>query len=83
MNRLTFSNDEGTAFYRELHDRVNQYFSKKDIAKSGNNLMLFKIFLYFSLDILFYYLMITSSSTFEFYLYYHVLVQMASVFYLT
>jgi len=70
MNRLTFSNDEGTEFYKELHDRVNLYFSKKGIPKSGNNLMLFKIFLYFSLDILFYYLMITSNSTFEFYLYY-------------
>ena len=70
MKRLTFSKDEGNQFYIELHDRVNNYFAEKGIAKSGNNLMLFKIFLYFSLDILFYYLMITSNTLFEFYLFY-------------
>ncbi len=70
MKNLTFSKDEGNQFYTELHKRVNSYFSEKGIAESGNNLMLFKIFLYFSLDILFYYLMITSNTLFEFYLFY-------------
>jgi len=51
MKNLTFSKDEGNQFYTELHRRVNSYFAEQGIAKSGNNLMLFKIFLYFSLDI--------------------------------
>jgi len=70
MKKITFSKDEGTEFYKELHEKVNQYFTDKGISKTGNNLMIFKIFLYFGLDILFYYLMINSTTHFEFYLYY-------------
>ncbi|WP_375562063.1 fatty acid desaturase family protein [Bernardetia sp. OM2101] len=70
MKKLKFATDEGTDFYRELNERVNDYFSENKIEKTGNKTMLFKIFLYFGLDILFYYLMITSKTEFSFYAFY-------------
>ncbi len=70
MNKIKFAKDEGSEFYKELNDKVETYFALKGIAKTGNNVMYFKILLYFSLDILFYFLMIKSNSSFEFYTYY-------------
>lgn len=70
MNQLKFTNDEGAQFYQELNERVNQYFSEKGIPKTGNRTMAFKIVLYLSLDLLFYGLMITSTSTTAFYVFY-------------
>lgn len=70
MNKLKFSKDEGSDFYKELNEKIEQYFSENDIPKTGNNKMIFKIILYFGLDVLFYYLMINSSSVTEFYLFY-------------
>ncbi|MGV3586693.1 MAG: fatty acid desaturase family protein [Adhaeribacter sp.] len=70
MIKLKFTKDEGTAFYKELNKEIDRYFTEHNIRKSGNHLMLFKIFLYFSLDILFYYLMITSESVTAFYTFY-------------
>lgn len=70
MNKLKFSKDAGSAFYRELHEQVEKHFSEKGIEKSGNKTMIFKIFLYFGLDVLFYWLMITSSSPLAFYSFY-------------
>lgn len=70
MNKLKFSKDEGSEFYKELNERIEQYFSEKGIRKTGNNTMIFKIILYFSLDILFYGLMITSTTTLGFYTFY-------------
>lgn len=70
MNKLKFSKDEGSAFYKELNERIEQYFSEKGIRKTGNNIMIFKILLYFSLDILFYTLMITSTTYAGFYVFY-------------
>jgi len=70
MKKLKFTKDEGTDFYRELNERVEKYFREKGFPKSGNGTMLFKIFLYFSLDILFYILMITSTSTIAFFIFY-------------
>jgi linoleoyl-CoA desaturase len=67
MNKLKFTKDKGSDFYKELNERIEQYFSTKKIPKSGNNIMSIKIFLYFSLDIIFYALMITSTSTITFY----------------
>lgn len=46
------------------------FFEEKGLKKTGNNLMLFKIFFYFSLDVLFYYLMINSETTLAFYTFY-------------
>ena len=70
MNRLKFSKDQGLLFYKELNERIDTYFKEKSIAKTGNGVMYFKIGLYFSLDILFYILMMRSETMFEFYLFY-------------
>lgn len=70
MKKLTFSKDEGNEFYKELNTEVEQYFKDRGISKSGNKIMIFKIFLYFGLDILFYILMINSNSPLEFFVYY-------------
>lgn len=70
MNKLRFSKDEGSEFYKELNEKIEQYFTQKGIHKSGNKTMIFKIVLYFSLDILFYVLMITSTTALGFYTFY-------------
>lgn len=70
MNKLRFSKDEGSEFYKELNERIEKYFSEKGIHKTGNKTMIFKIILYFSLDILFYGFMITSTTTLAFYTFY-------------
>lgn len=70
MNRLKFSKDEGSEFYKELTESIEEYFNQKGIPRSGNHIMKFKIFLYFSLDILFYGLMITSTNVVSFYTFY-------------
>ena len=43
MNKLKFSKDEGSSFYKELNEKIDEYFSKKGIQKTGNNIMFFKI----------------------------------------
>ncbi len=70
MNKLKFTKDEGSAFYKELNEKLEQYFSTNGIQKTGNYRMIFKIILYFSLDVLFYYLMITSTSSIAFITFY-------------
>lgn len=70
MKKLKFTKDEGSDFYKELNERIDQYFKMKGMRRTGNRIMLFKIFLYFSLDILFYALMITSDSLAGFYSFY-------------
>ncbi|MFD2582465.1 fatty acid desaturase family protein [Pedobacter vanadiisoli] len=70
MNKLRFIKDEGSEFYKELNEQIEQYFIDKGLQRTGNTKMLFKIFLYFGLDILFYTLMITSHSVVTFYAFY-------------
>lgn len=70
MKKLKFSKDEGSEFYKELIERIDAYFADRGALKTGNHIMIFKIILYFSLDILFYALMINSTSVLSFYLYY-------------
>lgn len=70
MNKLKFTRDAGLDFYKELNERIDRHFSEKGIHRTGNRIMFFKIFLYFSLDILFYSLMITSESVTSFYAFY-------------
>lgn len=70
MKKLKFTKDKGSEFYKELNERIDQYFSSNSIRKTGNWIMTFKILLYFGLDVLFYVLMINSSSSFEFYSFY-------------
>lgn len=70
MQKLKFTKDEGSEFYKELNEKIDQYFSATGVDKRGNKTMLFKIVLYFSLDILFYALMITSTTAWAFYTFY-------------
>lgn len=67
MKKLRFSKDNGTEFYKELVERLDFYFQSNNIEKTGNKKMFFKIFLYFFLSVLFYFLMITSTSLPMFY----------------
>ncbi len=70
MNKLKFSKDKGSLFYKELNERIDQYFTEKNIGRTGNSTMIFKIVLYFSLDVLFYILMMTSENVLSFYAFY-------------
>ena len=70
MNKLKFSKDEGSEFYKELNKKIEEHFIKKEVKKTGNRKMIFKIILYFSLDIIFYSLMVSSSTVVEFYTFY-------------
>lgn len=70
MKKLKFQKDEGSLFYKELNEKIDTYFIGNGIRRTGNRTMFFKIGLYFSLDIAFYYLMITSQSLSAFYLFY-------------
>jgi len=70
MKQLSFATDEGSAFYSEFNQRVEAYFQQKTVPKTGNSTMYFKIGLYFGLDILFYVLMINSTTTAGFYTFY-------------
>ncbi|WP_298900391.1 acyl-CoA desaturase [uncultured Psychroserpens sp.] len=70
MNKLKFTTDNGSAFYKELRQKIDLHFLVNRIDKTGSKKMLFKIVLYFSLDILFYVLMITSTSLVSFYAFY-------------
>ena len=67
MKKIKFSKDEGSEFYKELMEQIKIYFETNNIDKRGNNIMLFKIILYFSLVILCYTLMLSSSSVWMFF----------------
>jgi linoleoyl-CoA desaturase len=70
MNKLRFTKDNGSGFYKELQEKIDQYFSGNGIDRTGNAKMKVKMLLYFTADIGFYGLMITSTSPAEFYGYY-------------
>jgi linoleoyl-CoA desaturase len=70
MKNIRFTEDEGPAFYSELRQRTESYFKTTNQKKTGNHLMLFKIALYFGLDILFYFLMINSTNAWSFFVFY-------------
>jgi linoleoyl-CoA desaturase len=70
MNKLKFAKDEGSDFFKELNETVDKLFREQGIAKTGNRIMIFKIIMYFSLDILFYSLMINAGTTTGFYVFY-------------
>jgi len=67
MQKLKFSKDEGNLFYKELRTKVDSYFKDNKIEKYGNNTMLFKIILYFTLVVGFYISTILSSNLTIFY----------------
>lgn len=70
MNKLKFSKDEGSLFYKELKEKVDAYFNEKGISKSGNTLFKLKMIVYFVLDLLFFVLMLTATSITAFYVFY-------------
>ncbi|MCB0837005.1 MAG: hypothetical protein KDD99_10115 [Bacteroidetes bacterium] len=70
MKKLKFAKDEGSLFYKDLIGRIDQYFAENQIEKTGNALMKAKMAMYFTLDIVFYALMITSTSLTGFYVFY-------------
>jgi linoleoyl-CoA desaturase len=70
MKKLHFEKDEGSEFYKDLKIALDDYFADNKIGKEGNRIMHFKIGLYFALDVLFYLLMLNSTSLFQFYLFY-------------
>jgi len=70
MQKIKFAKDHGNAFYKELTERLDEYFESNGLEKSGNKIMLFKIFLYFGLNVLLYELMIASQSLPVFYITY-------------
>jgi len=70
MQKIKFAKDHGNAFYKELTERLDEYFESNGLEKSGNKIMLFKIFLYFGLNVLLYGLMIASQSLPVFYITY-------------
>lgn len=70
MKKLRFQKDEGTLFYKDLRSELETYFEGTNTPRTGNLIMRFKIFLYFGLDILFYYLLLNSDTPLQFYLFY-------------
>ena len=70
MKKLKFTRDNGTDFYKELIEEIDDYFSTNNIERTGNGIMLFKIALYFTLVFAFYAFMITSTSVQSFYVFY-------------
>lgn len=70
MKKLRFQKDEGTLFYKDLRAELDKYFEGSNTPRTGNRIMRFKIFLYFGMDILFYFLMLNSSTPLQFYLFY-------------
>ncbi|WP_271767611.1 fatty acid desaturase family protein [Aquimarina algiphila] len=70
MKKIKFSKDEGSLFYKELNESIKNYFEENKINKTGNQKMMFKIIMYFGLVMLFYSLMITSSSVWIFFVLY-------------
>lgn len=70
MKKLRFNKDEGTVFYKELTATLENYFATNKLRKEGNYIMYLKIVLYFGLDILFYLLVLSSSTLATFYIFY-------------
>ena len=70
MKKLKFTRDHGTDFYKELTEELDHYFLSNNIERTGNRIMYIKMAFYFTLDVLFYFLMITSTSLAGFYIFY-------------
>lgn len=68
MQKIKFSKDNGNAFYKELTECLDDYFRVNGLEKAGGRIMHFKIFLYFTLNVLLYAFMISSQSLLMFYI---------------
>ena len=69
MKKVKFSQDKGISFYNELTAAVNDYLQGTNRRKA-TKIMRFKIMMYFSLDLIFYMLMMTSNTLGTFYFFY-------------
>lgn len=67
MNKLQFSRDEGSAFYKDLTATLDEHFALSGTHRKGNKVMHFKIALYFCLVVLFYILTLTAQTLITFY----------------
>jgi linoleoyl-CoA desaturase len=70
MQKLKFSKDEGSLFYKDLKARLDAYFTENKINRWGDRRMIAKIVFYFGADVLFYVLMLQSSSKLAFFSFY-------------
>ena len=70
MNKLRFTHDQGSVFYKDLVAAIDHYFESNKLQKSGNYIMYLKIGIYFILDILLYVFMVTSDTVQHFYIFY-------------
>lgn len=70
MNKLKFLKDEGTEFYKELRQQLDNYFESNELSRTGNATMQMKVILYLGLNIVLYALMLSSTSLFSFYSFY-------------
>ncbi|WP_306642524.1 fatty acid desaturase family protein [Sanyastnella coralliicola] len=70
MQKLKFTQDRGSLFYKELRERVDAYFTERNIPKTGNRRFKLKMFFYLAMNVVLYTLMITSGSLIAFYAFY-------------
>lgn len=70
MNKLKFLKDEGTEFYKELRQQLDQYFEENKIDRTGDASMKVKILLYLGLNLVFYALMLTRTDLLWFCIFY-------------
>lgn len=70
MQRIKFSKDQGSLFYKELKLEIDAYFKEHGNQKFGNQKMYFKIALYFGAVLFSYILMLNSTELWSFYLTY-------------
>lgn len=70
MNRVQFIRDEGTLFYRELTDRINNWFLANKKEKHGGKKMRNKMLVYFGLVLTFYSCLFFTESPWSFLLFY-------------
>lgn len=70
MRKLKFSHDEGSAFYKELIEALDDHFTKRGYRKEGNHIMRFKIGLYFGLVLVSYAGVLSASNVVKFSVFY-------------
>lgn len=70
MSKVKFTVDQGTAFYRELQTKVEARLKAQEKSKFGGKVFAQKAAMYFSLNVILYLLMISSTSAFFFHLWY-------------
>ncbi len=70
MNKLKFTQDGGSLFYKELNKKIENYFTENRIHKTGNGWMYLKILFFFLCFGLSYSVVITTDNIYAFFLAY-------------